>query len=152
MSESTPETKPGLNRWSGPLTPDWPTIDFPSDHLSVKRFRTIFPKFFDEGGALSDGVSTFFKPSNDRHPSHLEQLNDLINYERTVVEYGFYTALNSIDDRSDAACKEAKEKLEPLYLEFKLANSPENARLLIQHLHEQGTQQAQQFQRGVSRV
>jgi hypothetical protein len=105
---------------------------------------------FDDGSSLSSGVSTFFEPSNDKYSSPLAQLNDLINYERTVADYAFYNFIDpypspTLDEGCHLETKEAKQKLASLYLEFRLADSPEAARLLIQHLEEQGAQQGKQI-------
>ena len=132
-----------------PLLLIWSEIDFPSDHLSVKRLRTIFPKLFDNGSALSDGFSSFFEPSNDEFSTHLDRLNNLINHERTVADYSFYNATDpypseTLDDACKSEADEARQKLEPLYLEFKLADSPESARLLIRHIEEQAAKQGEQ--------
>lgn len=133
-----------------PLLLKWSEIDFPSDYLSVKRLRTIFPKLFDDGSALSDGFSSFFEPSNDEFSTHLHRLNDLINYERTIADYAFYNSTDpypskTLDDRCKSEAEEAKQMLEPLYLEFRLADSPETARLLIRHIEEQGAKQGVQI-------
>ena len=129
---------------------NWSELDFPSDHLSVKRLRTIFPELFDDGSALSAGASTFFEPSNDEFSAHLQRLNDLISYERTIADYAFYNAIDpypskTLDDRCKSEAEEAKQMLEPLYLEFRLADSPESARLLIRHIEEQGAKQGAQI-------
>lgn len=120
-------------------------INFPSDSLSVKRLRLVFPSLFDNGSALSNGVSAFFSP--EPGAKHLQDLNDIINYERTVAEFGFYDEVDPFpSDTLDERCKqvrdEARDGLEMLYLQFKLADSPESARFLISHVEEQARQQA----------
>jgi len=37
-------------------------VDFPSDALSLKRLRPIFPEWFDEGLLVTDGDGGFFVP------------------------------------------------------------------------------------------
>jgi hypothetical protein len=125
-------------------------VDFPSDALSVKRLRTIFPEEFDTGaGNLIDGYDNLFFPVDHEHPPELVQLAEMISEERVLADYGFYRALEThTDEILDAECHEcadiARKKLEQLYQRFKLADSPETARLLIQHIEEQGKQQAEQ--------
>jgi hypothetical protein len=80
-------------------------------------------------------------------PTQLVQLDDLLSAERIVAEYVFLRTLetypNEILDAECHACVEAARKvLEPLYLEFRLADSPETARALILHVEEQAEQQA----------
>ncbi|VTR93413.1 unnamed protein product [Gemmata massiliana] len=124
---------------------DFAAVEFPSDVLSVKRLRTIFPELFEQG-RLKDGFGHFFYPIGGENPGHLVRLNDLLSAERMVAEYTFVRALETNPNEIlDAECHEcadlARKELEPLYQEFKLADSPETARLLIRHVAEQGEQQ-----------
>jgi hypothetical protein len=38
-----------------PKSSDFAAVDFPSDALSMKLLRPIFPEWFDEGLLLTDG-------------------------------------------------------------------------------------------------
>jgi hypothetical protein len=124
---------------------DFADVEFPSDVLSFKRLRTIFPALFDQG-RLKDGFGHFFYPMGTEKPGHLVQLNDLLSAERMVAEYAFLRAIEtSPNELLDAECHEcadiARKELETFYQVFKLADSPETARLLIRHVAEQGEQQ-----------
>lgn len=123
-------------------------IDFPSDSLSIKRLRTMFPEMFDEGDGLGDSGSYFFYPEDEKgdQPRHLLELDRLINDERTVAGYAFYNAIDPFpgetlreDDRDWA--QKSRSDLEQLYQRFKLADSPESARVLIEHIEGQAMQQ-----------
>ena len=114
-------------------------IDFSKRPPISRATRTVFPELFDNGARYSAGFSSFFEPSNDEFSTHLNRLNDLISNERTIADSTFYNAIDpypskTLDDRCKAEAQEAKQLLEPLYLEFRLADSPESARLLIQHI------------------
>jgi hypothetical protein len=126
---------------------DLGAVEFPSDPLSVKRFRETFPpEFFDEGN-LGDGYGYFFAPYGDGKPLHLLQLHNLLSSERAVAEYAYLSVLypypsETLDDEYHEYGVEARKHLEKLYVDFRLADSPETARLLIRHIEEQGEQQA----------
>lgn len=134
---------------------DFGAVDFPSDALSMKRLRQSFPELFDEG-SLTNGYGLFFHPMGPDEPERLVRLTDLLHAERTVAEYAFYNALDPYPSETlDEECREcdgwAREELEPLYVEFKLADSPETARLLILHVEEQGAQQGKAIKSRESR-
>ncbi|AMV24081.1 hypothetical protein VT84_06770 [Gemmata sp. SH-PL17] len=70
----------------------------------------------------------------------------MISQERVLAEYAFYHAFESHTNQIlDKECHEcaaaARMELEPLYQHFKLADSPETARLLIRYVEEQGGHQ-----------
>ncbi len=113
--------------------------DFPSDALSVKRLRQIFPKLFDKERY---SYGSFFYPIGVEQPSHLVRLHELVSAEREVADCAYHDAIGILLDegiREDAGV--ARKNLEQLYVEFKLADSPETARLLIRQVEEQGAQQ-----------
>ena len=124
-------------------------VKFPSDALSVKRLRTVFPDRFDTvKGNLTDGFENFFFPVDYESPTQLVKLAEMLSEERVLAEYAFYHAIESAPNEIlDEECRwcegEARKKLEKLYQEFKLADSPETARFLIQQIQEQGAQQGE---------
>jgi len=123
-------------------------IEFPSDSLTVKRLRTLFPDRFDNGSSLSSGFSDFFNPGGVAEAVHLVKLNDIISFERTLADYAFYNAIDpypseTLNEDCRRDMNEAKSELETLYQQFKLADSPETARLLILQIEEQGARQGQ---------
>lgn len=142
-----------------PAAPDdYPRIDFrsaefPSDALSVKRLRHLFPAGFDneDQRPLGDICATFFYPLGADRPEHLVRLGDLITNERIVAFGALLRALypdsrvRPFDKEDHQAVALAKRRLEESYQYFKLADSPESARLLIQQVEDQGTQQARRF-------
>ena len=130
------------------LEMDFRAASFPSDALSVKRFRALFPKHFDCPESIADGYSKndFFLPQNACEPAHLVQLTELICDERIVASGGFkqcyvdrYPELLLEADREIIA--EAKQRLEDNYQLFRLADSPETARLLIRQVEDEGRNQ-----------
>jgi hypothetical protein len=132
---------------------DFRSAEFPSDALSVKRLRKIFPENFDTPGVVMDGYANndFFFPTAAEKPEHLHRLTNLICAERTVASAAFYAcyARENEGDHSDQfnddehlAIDVAEEKLEREYQYFKLADSPETARLLIRQVEEAGERDA----------
>jgi hypothetical protein len=128
---------------------DLEVIEFPSDALSIKRLRETFPAEFFDRGKIDDGwdsYGSFFFPLGHENPLHLVQLHNLLSAERAVAEYAY---LNVLDPYPSETCDEeiheydaeARKHLEELYVHFRLADSPETARLLIRHIEEQGAQQ-----------
>ena len=129
---------------------DLEIIEYPSDALSVKRLRETFhPEFFDRG-TITNGwncYGSFFHPLGDEDPLHLVQLHNLLSAERAVADYAYLNVLypypsETCDDEIREYDLEARKHLEELYVDFRLADSPETARLLIRHIEEQGEQQA----------
>lgn len=126
------------------------TIEFPSDALSIKRLRETFPAEFFDRGTITDGwncYGSFFLPLGDEDPLHLLQLHNLLSAERAVAEYAYLNCLypypsETCDEEIHEYDVEARKHLEELYVDFRLADSPETARLLIRHIEEQGAQQA----------
>lgn len=130
------------------LEMDFRSASFPSDALSIKRFRVLFPSHFDCPESIADGYSKndFFLPQNACEPAHLVQLTDLICDERIIASGAFnecyvdrYPDLLLEVDREIIA--EAKQRLEDNYQFFKLADSPETARLLIRQVEDEGRNQ-----------
>jgi hypothetical protein len=127
--------------------------EFPSDVLSVKRFRVLFPDNFDRSDSIVDGHTSnnFFYPFGPGDPPHLDQLTELICDERTVAAGAFYRCYLDRDpdilDQEELDCvAKAKTRLEQNYQRFKLADSPQTARLLMKSIEEQGEVQAHEAQ------
>jgi hypothetical protein len=136
-----------------PLEMDFRVASFPSDSLSVKRLRLIFPKHFDGQGLIVDGFANndFFFPSAAEKPDHLMRLTELICDERVVAAGAFcetrYGERRGYREESQVAEErecivQSKRRLEENLQRFKLADSPETARMLIRQIEEQGEQQA----------
>jgi hypothetical protein len=137
-----------------PLDIDFRAASFPSDALSVKRLRAIFPKHFDGDGRLLDGYAnnSFFCPLAAEEPAHLMRLTELICDERVVAAGAFFQALygdnhgyekgsESIEEERECI-ERAKADLERNLQFFKLADSSETARLLIRQIEAEGERQA----------
>jgi len=123
--------------------------DFPSDALSVKRLRAAFPNHFDCPDLLIEGYTNndFFWPSGDSEPEHLVRLTRMICAERTVASGAFYREYlhrdpELLNEEELEVIAEDRRRLEDNYQFFKLADSPETARLLIQHVEAEGRNQA----------
>jgi len=151
MSES-PDNYQKRERASQIAEMDFRAVSFPSDAVSVKRLRSIFTEHFDGHGLLVDGYTNndFFFPSACEKPAHLMRLTELICDERVVAAGAFYQTLygdeRGYDEESqvieERECIEhSKSRLEENLQFFKLADSPETARLLIRQIEEQGEQQ-----------
>lgn len=103
---------------------------------------------FDEGDGLGDSGAYFFCPEDGKgeQPRHLLALDKLINDERTIAGYAFYNAIDPYPGdtlREDDRCwvQECRSELEQSYQRFKLADSPESARFLIEHIEGQAAKQ-----------
>jgi hypothetical protein len=128
---------------------DFRLVSFPSDALSIKRFRTLFPDKFDQPGMLRDGFGDFFLPTDKEEPDHLMQLTRLISAERVTASGAFHATYDHppemrLDTEELQCINKSKSVLEDLYQVFKLADSPETARLLIRQVQEEGERQARQ--------
>jgi hypothetical protein len=130
------------------LEMDFREASFPSDTLSVKRFRALFPRHFDCPESIADGYSKndFFLPQNPNEPVHLVRLTELICDERIVASGAFYQCYvdrhpELLEEEDHKIIGEAKQRLEDNYQLFRLADSPETARLLIRQVEDEGTNQ-----------
>jgi hypothetical protein len=149
MPQPPPEHNP-TSPITNPRRIRFSLIGFPSDALSVKRLRAVFPDQFDTGeGSLTDGYDNMFFPIDHEQPPQLVQLAEMISHERTLAEYGFYRAIETrpgehLDEECRWCASVSRRELERSYQQFKLADSPEAARLLIRQVEDQGHQQAEQ--------
>src|SRR4051812_33666842 len=85
---------PRLAQAAGELNPDLTQMSFPSDSLSIERFRAIFPDQFDLDGCVSGSYPClFFYPQAPGEPGHLSRLSDLLGFERTMAAGGYFTHL-----------------------------------------------------------
>jgi hypothetical protein len=126
---------------------DCEVIEFPSDALSVKRLRQIYPRLFDSGMLTDNLYGGFFVPLGDEDPPHLMQLHELLSAERVLAEYAFCNAIDpypseTLDEELHGYAVAAREQLEQLYQQFRLADSPATARLLVRQVEEEGARQA----------
>ncbi len=124
------------------------SAEFPSDALSVKRLRKIFPSHFDAGGQDLEPNAPFFSPLGADNPEHLVRLAGMISDERIVAVTAFFKEYERIH-KADMITKDqyktaalVKTDLENDYQYFKLADSPQTARMLIGLVELQGIEQA----------
>lgn len=131
---------------------DFRVADFPSDALSVKRLRAVFPERFGRcDGALRDGYPEcdFFAPGTDRIVSeHQLRLTELLGNERVVAAGSYFRRFlaqipDVLDEEEWEVVALAERQLEEGYQYFKLADSPETARFLIEQVKAEGVAQAQ---------
>jgi hypothetical protein len=131
---------------------DFRTAEFPSDSLSIKRLRQTFPQQFDAGGQSLDGYAPFFYPLGADEPEHLVLLASLVSAERGIAVAAFFREYERIhkvemlfeEDHETIAIQ--KDTLERNYQYFKLADSPQAARMLIGLVELQGVTQARHTQ------
>lgn len=127
---------------------DRPQLDcrkakFPSDVLSIARLRILFPDRFDHPDTIADGfsINDFFLPYGVRSTGHLTQLNEMICDERVIAAAAFVRhhegGLNGLSPEEQESLSESKKRLEQNYQQFKLADSPSAARLLIQEVEQE---------------
>jgi hypothetical protein len=145
--------EPPISEASAHFEMDFRTASFPSDALSVKRLRAIFPENFDGPGFIVDSYANndFFFPSGPEEPAHLMRLTEMICAERTVASGSYYWSHHTeypdmLDGEALAAIAKAKRRLESGYQYFRLADSVETARLLISLVEEEGKRQGRQPQ------
>ncbi len=140
----------GQKKASTTIEPNFRGLEFPSDALSVKRLRYVFPEHFDgSDDTIADGYRSndFFYPSGINKPVHLARLTDLICDER-VIAAGAYSASfldrypGLLNDEAHEAIAGSRKRLEENYLFFKLADSPETARFLIRQIEQEAQNQA----------
>lgn len=148
--------KPNHSRPSEDLEMDFRSAEFPSDAISIKRLRVAFRNHFDRPGPLIDGYcdNDFFYPfDSEKKTEHLRRLTNLLGDERTVASAAFYEQYLklhpgslSFDDDELRVIEGSRRRLETDYQYFKLADSPESARLMIRQVEEEGEKQASQSQ------
>lgn len=137
-----------LNDLMGPKWPGYEPakVSFPSDSLSIKRLRTIFPHMFDKQDSIEGGYTEckFFFPSGAEEPDHLMRLTELLCDERTIAGGAYWRESDPsvLNDEDREIIKESVQRLEANYQTFKLADSPEAAAHLIRLVEEEGRQQA----------
>lgn len=135
-------------------SPDFRRLEFPSDALSVKRFRILFPDRFDgNDDNIADGYASndFFYPHSPDKPRHLVRLADMICDERIIADGAYKSCFveqspEMLIDEDREIVDDARKRLAESYLFFRLADSPETARLLIRQIEEGAESQARSRQ------
>jgi len=121
---------------------DLTKISFPTDRLSIKDLRNLFPEKFD----MVDGrvqFSGFGRVGDD--------LEATLQLERHVARSVFDAAMgraSSIFMASDPL--DAKEMLAQSFIEYRLASGPHHAEQLVRNIEEQAVDQAKAFGKSVS--
>jgi hypothetical protein len=125
---------------------------FPSDSLSIKRLRALFPKEFDPPVRFDGSTgSDFFYPLDTEEPEQLVWLTEMLCDERIVAGSAYCKCFldrhpELINDEDLVTIDHCRRRLEDNYQFFKLADSPETARLLIRQVEEEGEKQARSVQ------
>lgn len=154
MAENDSEQHTGAAR--DHLEMDFRIAEFPSDALSVRRLRKVFPNQFDGRGRIGDNYANnnFFLPVALEAPDHLVKLTQVICDERTIASGAFYERFlhqspELLDKEDREQIERSKERLEEHYQFFRLANNPQSARFLIEQVELEGRVQADRIhQRG----
>jgi hypothetical protein len=124
--------------------PNLDNIDYPSDALTLKRLRTTFPVLFHRKSLFEWPHDWLSSDADLEIWKSRVRLTDLIHAEHIVVGFSFGDAIkpHPRPGSSHTECEWACQLLELKYQEFRLADSPETARFLIQKLEKQGRDQA----------
>jgi hypothetical protein len=124
---------------------DLTKINFPTDRLSIKDLRTMFPEGFDrlDQWGRADGAE-FFRDQSDRG---YEILIWMLNTERKVAELAFNRATGrpQPEDRSERSpgwVEEEKEELIELLVKYGLATGPRHAEQQVRDIESQAATQA----------
>jgi hypothetical protein len=126
--------------------------EFPSDAISIKRLRKVFPEGFEpEGFDLDNHFSSFFFPAAIEKPEHLVRLTDLLSCERRLALGAFrrecekhLTGKEMLSEEDRELFTDARQTLIDNHLFFKLADSLETAQMLVASVESQGAQQARE--------
>jgi hypothetical protein len=116
-------------------------LDYPSDGLTVKQLRTLFPEQFRE-----DGPSNFFSRENRSNSGLIEYI---VVFERDLAKHAFDRVLGrSSEWMAPARPRDLRGHLADLYARFQIAQGPQEARQLIRDLEKAAAEQARQHIRG----
>ncbi len=124
---------------------DLDSLDYPSDSVTIKHLRRLFPREFR---AYNDP-----DPDPDHRPrlhfldpsDNGEEFMTMLHHERNLAVDAFHKALGRQDqDRKGwfATREELWEYLEELYTKFQIAQGPLHARQLLRDLENAAAEQA----------
>ena len=114
---------------------DLDRLDYPSDGLSLKHLRGLFPEEF-RGYRVRE--SSFLGPSD-----HGIELDTMLNFERLLAKRAFNQTLERPEGNdSFTPSQEVREHLQELYKQFMLAEGLYHAQQLIRDLERRATEQA----------
>jgi hypothetical protein len=121
---------------------DYSAIQFPSDSLSVKDLRRLFPKAFDVP-VTEAWVGRIRDAAFHMHESLDAALGNVLDAEREVAERAFQSALGS-DPRkwSLAAADEVRDCLAADYVRTGIAAGEHQAQEFIRNIERQAISQA----------
>lgn len=112
---------------------DLTKIAFPSDRLTIKHLRNLYPKEFDEGRATNFC----------RRPA--EELNAMLSYERGVATEAFETTMGRASPQSQNEYAQDREDVAEFLVQYGLASGPHQAEQMIRDIESQAVAQAKAF-------
>jgi hypothetical protein len=117
-----------------PMTSTEPQIDFtkiafPSDQLSVKRLRELFPELIDKS---IHGVKYFGE----------DELTAMMNFERGIAQRAFDAAIGKIPAGEPARDENLIETLTDCYMFHKMVSGSHHAEQLIRTFEQAAVEQA----------
>ena len=117
---------------------DFGKLDYPSDALTLKDLRRLFPQGF-QGDELHPEKVSFFGTSVS------DDFSTKLDFERMVAGYAFDEALGRpLREGTFTGRGELREYLEEFYIGCGIAKGPQHARQLIRELEESAANQARQ--------
>ena len=114
---------------------DLTKLDFPTDALTVKQLRQLFPKSFD----------------HTNQQEKLPRIPPLLADERGVAEFAFAEALGRLSPDAQADHYNCKQELVKDYVRYGMATGPQQARQLIRDLEAAAAELARQHMPGKRR-
>src|SRR5437870_1749108 len=112
---------------------DYARIDYPSDALTIKDLRKLYPKDFDIDKGSSGGLT----------PEIPDEIGTMLQWERIVARYAFDLALGRpLHEGTFTPRAELVRDLHHFYKQFGLAKDTKQARQLVVGLQAASEQQA----------
>lgn len=118
---------------------DFTKMEFPSDGMTIKAIRRLWPEAVDTG----DAVDLFSRPVGGRAG---ELLFSMLTMERGLAEatFGLEFGREPDIDYADHDVQVLAEDLSELYIRFGIADGPQTAKELIRSIESQATAQARE--------
>lgn len=122
-----------------PLQPqiDLDKLDYPSDGITIKHLRRLFPREF-RGHQANLRAPYFLQPSDNG-----QLFDTLLTFERLLASYAFDRAIGRpVSEGTFTPRDELLEHLVELYATFFVAQGPQHARQMLRDLENAATEQA----------
>lgn len=122
---------------------DLDRLDYPSDLVTIKHLRLLFPEEFRNLHGSREHRA-FLDPSDNGI-----SLAAMLKFERMLAQRTFDKILGREVNTGAVPDEDLLEHLEELYTnDFKIAQGPQHARQMIRDLQSAATEQAQQYLHG----